>query len=41
MDLKFEVYYIDYIRMTSYFVTYVVEYIYTLILVCITMPIIK
>mmetsp|Transcript_7216 Transcript_7216/g.6324 ORF Transcript_7216/g.6324 Transcript_7216/m.6324 type:complete len:230 (+) Transcript_7216:3-692(+) len=41
MDLRFEVYWIDYIRMTSYYVFYTVEYLYTLILVQITMPKVK
>jgi hypothetical protein len=38
MDLKFEVYFIDYIRMTSYYILYTIEYIYSLILVIVTLP---
>lgn len=41
MDLKYEIYLIDYIRMTSYYVMYVVEYILSLALVIQTLPIIK
>jgi hypothetical protein len=41
MDLKFEVYAIDYIRMTSFYLIYSLEYIYTLILVVNTLPTIK
>ncbi len=41
MDLKFEVYAIDYIRMTSFYVIYPAEYILSLILVIQTLPAIK
>ena len=41
MDLKYEIYLIDYIRMTSYYVFYVVEYLLSLALVMQTLPIIK
>ncbi len=41
MDLKFEVYAIDYIRMTSFYVLYPLEYIYSLILVVYTLPKVK
>lgn len=41
MDLKFEVYVIDYIRMTSYYIIYVLEYIYSLILVIVALPELK
>lgn len=41
MDLKFEVYAIDYIRMTSFYLIYPLEYVYTLILVVNTLPKIK
>ena len=41
MDLKFEVYAIDYVRMTSYYVIYLIEYLYSLILVITTLPFIK
>ena len=38
MDLKLEVYAIDYLRMTSYYALYTLEYAYTLLLVIITLP---
>jgi hypothetical protein len=38
MDLKFEVYAIDYIRMTAFYVLYPLEYIYSLVLVFNTLP---
>jgi Protein tyrosine phosphatase-like protein, PTPLA len=41
MDLKFEVYAIDYIRMTSFYVLYPAEYIYSLVLVINTLPKVK
>ena len=41
MDLKFEVYAIDYIRMTSFYITYPLEYLMTQLLVIYTIPIIK
>ena len=41
MDLKFEVYAIDYIRMTSFYILYPLEYFYSLVLVVNTLPIIK
>ena len=41
MDLKYEVYTIDYIRMTSYYVLYVLEYVCSLLLVIVTLPVIK
>lgn len=41
MDLKFEVYAIDYIRMTSFYVLYPLEYVLTQLLVFNTLPIIK
>ena len=41
MDLKFEVYAIDYMRMTSFYILYPLEYFYSLVLVVNTLPIIK
>ena len=41
MDLRFEVYFIDYIRMTSYYVCYVIEYAYTLLLVVSNLSVIQ
>ena len=41
MDLKFEVYAIDYIRMTSFYVLYPLEYLYSLLLVVKTIPVIR
>ena len=41
MDLKFEVYAIDYLRMTSYYILYVLEYLYSIILVVVTLPQVK
>lgn len=41
MDLKFEVYAIDYIRMTSFYFMYTAEYALTLVLVIQTLPKIK
>ena len=41
MDLKFEVYAIDYIRMTSFYILYPLEYILTQLLVIKTIPEIK
>jgi Protein tyrosine phosphatase-like protein, PTPLA len=41
MDLKFEVYAIDYIRMTSFYVLYPLEYLLSLTLVIKTIPEIK
>jgi hypothetical protein len=41
MDLKFEVYAIDYARMTSFYVLYPAEYILSLIIVVNTLPHIK
>ena len=41
MDLKFEVYAIDYVRMTSFYVFYPLEYILSLWLVIKTIPEIK
>ena len=41
MDLKFEVYAIDYVRMTSFYVFYPLEYILSLWLVIRTIPHIK
>ena len=41
MDLKYEIYFIDYLRMSSYYVIYVIEYALSLILVVQTLPIIK
>ena len=41
MDLKFEVFAIDYIRMTSFYIIYPLEYIYSLTLVINTLPVIK
>ena len=38
MDLKFEVYAIDYIRMTSFYLLYPLEYILSLWLVVKTLP---
>ena len=33
MDLKYEVYFVDYFRMTSYYLLYVAEYLISLTLV--------
>jgi hypothetical protein len=41
MDLKFEVYAIDYIRMTSFYILYPLEYIYSLVIVLDVLPKIK
>lgn len=41
MDLKFEVYAIDWLRMSSFYVLYPLEYIYSLVLVVNTLPKIK
>ena len=41
MDLKFEVYAIDYIRMTSFYFLYPLEYIYSLVIVLDVLPEIK
>jgi len=41
MDLKFEVYWIDYLRMTSFYVLYSFEYLISLLLVIVTMPKVK
>lgn len=41
MDLKFEVYGIDWVRMTSFYVLYPLEYILSLCLVFETLPVIK
>ena len=41
MDLKFEVYAIDYIRMTSFYVLYTLEYGYSILLVLNTLPSLK
>jgi hypothetical protein len=41
MDLKFEVYAIDYLRMTSFYVLYPLEYVLSLWLVIRTLPHIK
>jgi len=40
MDLKFEVYAIDYLRMTTFYVLYPLEYFLTLWLVIRTIPVI-
>ncbi|CDW83743.1 UNKNOWN [Stylonychia lemnae] len=41
MDLKYEIYLIDYLRMSSYYIIYVIEYFLSLILVIQTLPVIK
>ena len=41
MDLKFEVYAIDYLRMTSFYVIFPLEYVLSLWLVIRTLPHIK
>ncbi len=41
MDLKYELYFIDYFRMTSYYLLFVAEYIISLVLVIQTLPVIK
>ena len=41
MELKFEVYAIDYLRMTSFYVIYPIEYFYSLWLVIQTLPLVK
>jgi hypothetical protein len=41
MDLKFEVYAIDYLRMTSFYILYPLEYVLSLWLVTRTLPQIK
>lgn len=41
MDLKFEVFAIDYLRMTSFYIMYPLEYILSLVLVFRTLPHIK
>ena len=41
MDLKFEVFAIDYIRMTAFYVLYPLEYLLSLALVVDTLPIVK
>lgn len=41
MDLKYEIYFVDYVRMTSYYLLYVGEYIISLALVIQTLPIVK
>ena len=38
MDLKFQVMEIDYVRMTSFYIFFVAEYVYTVVLVLIALP---
>lgn len=38
MDLKLEVFLIDYLRMTSFYFLYTLEYLYSLLLVIVTLP---
>ena len=41
LNLKFEYYWVDWLRMTSFYVLYVAEYLLSVILLIITLPFVK